>query len=90
MFDFPAPVPESERLTLSDILETNVDAKYYVKDRIRESRLERIKDRLSHPLGHFRKRLGGIDINDKGTILLTDFLLSETMPYKISFPISPG
>lgn len=45
MFDFPAPVPESERKTLNDILETNVDKKYYVRDAIRESRLERIKDK---------------------------------------------
>ena len=29
---------------MKDILETNVDEKYYVKDRIRESRLMRLKD----------------------------------------------
>lgn len=45
LFHFPDPVPESERKTLEDILETNVDRKYYVRDRIRESRLERLKDK---------------------------------------------
>lgn len=44
MFSFPEPVPISKRKTLSDILEKNVDDKYYVKDRIRESRLMRLKD----------------------------------------------
>ncbi len=43
-FTFPEPVPVSQRLSLSDILETDVDEKYYVKDRIRESRLMRLKD----------------------------------------------
>lgn len=45
LFSFPDPVPEDERKTLNDILETNVDKKYYVRDQIRESRLERIKDK---------------------------------------------
>lgn len=45
LFHFPKPVPEAERKTLIDILETDVDKKYYVKDRIRNSRLERIKDK---------------------------------------------
>ncbi len=44
-FEFPKPVPLSERKTLSDILECHVDSKYYVKDRIRNSRLERLKDK---------------------------------------------
>ncbi len=44
MFSFPEPLPASERKKLSDILESNVDSKYYVKDRIRESRLMRLKD----------------------------------------------
>lgn len=43
-FSFPDPVPVHERKTLKDILETDVDEKYYVKDRIRESRLMRLKD----------------------------------------------
>lgn len=47
-FKFPDPVPEDERQTLSDILEVNVDKKYYVRDAIRESRLERLKDK-SYP-----------------------------------------
>lgn len=47
-FKFPNPVPLSERKTLSDILENQVDDKYYVKDNIRESRLERLKDK-SYP-----------------------------------------
>ena len=44
-FKFPSPVPENERLTLSEILETDVDSRYYVRDSIRESRLERLKDK---------------------------------------------
>lgn len=44
LFSFPDPVPVHERKTLKDILETDVDEKYYVKDRIRESRLMRLKD----------------------------------------------
>lgn len=44
LFSFPDPVPASRRKTLKDILEVDVDEKYYVKDRIRESRLMRLKD----------------------------------------------
>jgi len=47
-FTFPEPIPESERKTLVDILETDVDPKYYVRDAIRESRLSRLKDK-SYP-----------------------------------------
>ena len=43
-FNFPDPVPASKRIKLKDILENEVDSKYYVKDRIRESRLMRLKD----------------------------------------------
>lgn len=45
MFTFPDPVPVSQRLSLSDILETNVPSKYYVNNKIRESRLARLKDK---------------------------------------------
>ena len=44
-FEFPEPTAESERLTLSDILEKEVAGKYYVRDAIKNSRLERIKDK---------------------------------------------
>lgn len=44
IFNFPDPVPASKRIKLKDILENEVDSKYYVKDRIRESRLMRLKD----------------------------------------------
>ena len=44
-FEFPEPVPVEKRQTLTDILETDVDSKYYVKDAIRISRLERLKDK---------------------------------------------
>lgn len=44
-FSFPEPVPVEQRKTLADILETDVDRKYYVRDAIRESRLERLKDK---------------------------------------------
>ncbi len=43
-FTFPDPAPLSERKKLIDILETEVDDKYYVKDSIRQSRLIRLKD----------------------------------------------
>lgn len=45
IFKFPDPVSEDQRVTLSEILESNVDEKYYVRDAIRESRLERLKDK---------------------------------------------
>ena len=44
-FEFPKPVPLEKRLSLKDILEKDVDAKYYVREAIRLSRLERIKDK---------------------------------------------
>lgn len=44
-FQFPEPIPIEQRQTLSDILETDVDKKYYVRDAIRISRLERLKDK---------------------------------------------
>jgi len=44
-FSFPSGVPRSERKTLTDILEKDVPAKYYVKSNIRASRLERLKDK---------------------------------------------
>ncbi len=44
-FKFPEPIPVEERKTLTDILETDVDSKYYVRDAIRISRLERLKDK---------------------------------------------
>ena len=44
-FNFPEPIPESERKTLLDILETDVPRKYYVRDEIRESRIERLNNK---------------------------------------------
>lgn len=44
-FEFPTPIPIEQRLTLEDVLEKDVDAKYYVNDRIRISRLNRLKDK---------------------------------------------
>ena len=44
-FVFPEPIPVEERKTLSDILEVDVDKKYYVRNEIRLSRLERLKDK---------------------------------------------
>ncbi len=44
LFAFPDPVPRSKRKTLADVLEDEVDSKYYVKPNIRESRLRRLKD----------------------------------------------
>lgn len=42
IFKFPDPIPEKNRTPLSNILEKNVDSKYYVKERIKLSRLERL------------------------------------------------
>lgn len=44
-FAFPEPIPVEERLTLSDILEENVDERYFVRKEIRNSRMERLKDK---------------------------------------------
>jgi DNA (cytosine-5)-methyltransferase 1 len=44
-FTFPNPVPISKRKKLDDILEKEVDKKYYVKSEIRESRIGRLKDK---------------------------------------------
>ena len=44
-FSFPDPIPDNEKTKLKDILEENVDKKYYVRDEIRKSRLERLKDK---------------------------------------------
>lgn len=44
-FSFPNPVSESEKKKLEDILEEDVDEKYYVRDAIRMSRLDRLKDK---------------------------------------------
>lgn len=44
LFSFPEPVPVEQRKTLKDILEVEVDDKYYVKENIRDSRLMRLKD----------------------------------------------
>lgn len=43
-FSFPEPIPVEQRQTLKDILEENVDQKYYVRPEIRDSRLARLKD----------------------------------------------
>lgn len=44
MFSYPDSVPVSKRKTLADILEKDVDKKYYVKESIRDSRRARLKD----------------------------------------------
>lgn len=43
LFSFPDPLPQKQRKKLQDILEKDVDKKYYVKDIIRQSRLMRLK-----------------------------------------------
>lgn len=44
LFSFPEPLPVSQRKTLKDILESEVDTKYYVNEKIKASRLMRLKD----------------------------------------------
>lgn len=43
-FAFPEPVPPCQRKKLTDILEKEVDDKYYVKEHIRQSRISRLKE----------------------------------------------
>ena len=52
-FVFPDPVPDEKRQKLTDILEQDVDKKYYVRDAIRESRLERLTLYFSRKYGWF-------------------------------------
>jgi len=44
-FSFPEPLPIEKRKKLEEVLENDVDKKYYVRDEIRESRLLRLKDK---------------------------------------------
>ena len=46
-FDFPAPVPQSERKTVADIIDADAenDKSLFVRSSIRKSRLARLKDR---------------------------------------------
>ena len=44
MFTYPEPVPVEQRKTLSDILEKDVDKKYYVKDYIRKPHMLQTPD----------------------------------------------
>lgn len=44
-FRFPEPLPKSQHKTLANILEENVDKRYYVKDCIRNSRMDRMRDK---------------------------------------------
>jgi DNA (cytosine-5)-methyltransferase 1 len=50
-FEFPAPVPERHRLSLSDILEDDnvVDKGLWVKDNIKRGRIERMKVEIERP-----------------------------------------
>ena len=44
-FEFPQPIDKNFSLTLSDILEKNVDKKYFVREEIKKSRLARLKNK---------------------------------------------
>lgn len=44
-FEFPKPISENDRVSLSNILEENVDERYYVKESIKQSRLDRLRDK---------------------------------------------
>ncbi|MCL2049506.1 MAG: DNA (cytosine-5-)-methyltransferase [Defluviitaleaceae bacterium] len=50
-FHFPQPVPFYERLSLTDILEADesVDKKLWVRENIKASRIERMKEELERP-----------------------------------------
>ena len=44
-FKFPDPVPDEKKKKLSDVLEKNVSKSYYASDRVRKSRIDRLKDK---------------------------------------------
>ena len=44
-FNFPEPIPDCHKKTLVDILEQDIDQKYYVRDAIKLSRIARLKDK---------------------------------------------
>lgn len=44
-FNFPSPLSYDKQKKLNDILEYKVDKKYYVREEIKQSRLERLKDK---------------------------------------------
>jgi len=48
-FSFPPPIPYKARKTLHDILEQNIDARYFVKPNIKASRIERMKREITKP-----------------------------------------
>ena len=48
-FSFPQPVPHSDRKTLDEILQENVEARYYVKPNIKVSRVGRMKRKIAEP-----------------------------------------
>lgn len=45
LFRFPDPLPIKEQKKLKDILEPIIDKKYFVKENIKQSRLNRLKDK---------------------------------------------
>ena len=58
-FSFPKPVSELEKKSLSDILEDSIDRKYFVRERIKESRLSRLKNK-NYPKPYIsHENLGG-------------------------------
>lgn len=44
-FSFPDPIADNDRKTLSDILESEVDNRYYVRSEIKNSRIARLKNK---------------------------------------------
>jgi DNA (cytosine-5)-methyltransferase 1 len=50
-FSFPPPIPQSQQLSLDDILEddNNVDKSLWVREKIKQSRFERMKIILNRP-----------------------------------------
>lgn len=48
-FTFPTALPKAQHKTLTDVLEQNVPAKYFVSEQIRSSRIERMKREISKP-----------------------------------------
>ena len=59
-FEFPQSVPKEKHTKLKDILEPDVDERYYVKENIRLSRIDRMKREIEKPYITHENIMGSI------------------------------
>ncbi|MCL2742295.1 MAG: DNA (cytosine-5-)-methyltransferase [Planctomycetaceae bacterium] len=59
-FEFPKPIPREKHIKLTDILEEVVDKRYYVRENIRLSRVDRMKKEIEKPYITHENVLGSI------------------------------